>query len=371
MENLNKPNQLIALKSNQKITVLQKKSYNILLKNAQTQIKFNEMKVSKDGAYDFEIDCNKLHEMAGIKKKDLIYIEKEIENLMGIIATVRNNDNKKNWTKFSLLPKIEKTDNKYKYMLIGDIAKALEEQSFFTTLNLLTMKSLSSQYSVVFYELAVRYEKYKIPKMTIQEIREITQTTNEYSRFEAFRRRVLDVACNEISEKTDIILTYETIKTGRNISHIDFKIEQKEQFETVENEEKIEIIEEQKEYNGAVIELFNLLPEKEKIEKRKFEIAQLLQEHSVEYLKADIKYCNNQNPNKYWAYFLNSIKNGHYSSAELEKKKIAEEKKKLRAEQEEKEKIEMVKSEKIDENNLTEAEKKYLDRAKKIAKLDN
>jgi plasmid replication initiation protein len=31
--------------------------------------------------------------------------------------------------------------------------------------------------------------------MTLQEIREITGTLNEYSRFEAFRRRVLDVAC--------------------------------------------------------------------------------------------------------------------------------------------------------------------------------
>ena len=368
MENLNKPNQLIALKSNQKITVLQKKSYNILLKNAQTQIKFNEMKVSKDGAYDFEIDCNKLHEMAGIKKKDLIYIEKEIENLMGIIATVRNNDNKKNWTKFSLLPKIEKTDNKYKYMLIGDIAKALEEQSFFTTLNLLTMKSLSSQYSVVFYELAVRYEKYKIPKMTIQEIREITQTTNEYSRFEAFRRRVLDVACNEISEKTDIILTYETIKSGRNISHIDFKIEQKEQFETVENEEKIEIIEE-KEYSGAVIELFNLLPEKEKIELRKAELEKLLQEHSFEMLKADIEYTKNKAKTDFWAYFVKSVNSGHYSSAELEKKKIDEEKKRLRAELEEKERIEREKKAteefKKSLENMSESERKYFEKAMK------
>ena len=48
---------------------MQKKSYNILLKNAQTQIKFNEMKVSKDGAYDFEIDCNKLIEKSLDKMK--------------------------------------------------------------------------------------------------------------------------------------------------------------------------------------------------------------------------------------------------------------------------------------------------------------
>ena len=116
------------------------------------------------------------------------------------------------------------------------------------------------------------------------------------------------------------------------------------------------------------MELFNILPFSEQVEKRKAELAELLKEHTFDYLKSDIEYCNGQRPEKYWAYFLKSIKSGHYSSAELEKKKIAEEKKKLRAEQEEIEKIEMVKSEKIDENNLTEAERKYLEKAKKIAK---
>ncbi len=363
MDKLNKPNQLIALKSNQKITVLQKKSYNILLKNAQNQIKFNEMKVSKDGAYNFEIDCNELHEMAGIKKKDLIYIEKEIEDLMGIIATVRDKDNNKNWTKFSLLPKIEKTDNKYKYMLIGDIAKALDEQSFFTTLNLLTMKSLSSQYSVIFYELAVRYKKYKIPKMTIQEIREITQTTNLYPRIFDLKKYVLDFACDEISEKTDIVLDYETIKNGRNISHINFKIEKKEHFETLEKTEEIEIIEEQKEYSGAVRELFKLLPEKEQIENRKNELEKLLKEHSVDYLKADIEYTKNKAKTDFWAYFLKSIKSGHFSSADLEKKKMAEEKNRLRAELEE---IEKKEQEKLNEEKDKLVREKY----KKMTKED-
>ncbi len=263
MEKLNKPNQLIAVKSNQKITVLQRKSYNILLKNAQNYIKFNDIEVSKDSSYNFVIDCDTVHEVAGIRKKDLDYIHKELEGLMGVIATVRDKDNKNNWTKFSLLPKIEKRDGKYYYMLIGDIVKELKTQTFFTPTNLLMIKTLTSQYSITFYELAIRYEKFKIPKMSIEEVRELTGTINEYSRIEALKRRVLDVACKEISEKTDIKLTYTTEKKGRIITFIDFTIEKKEKDNKKRNIEK-EIEKKIKEQKKKLNENTYVEPEEEK-----------------------------------------------------------------------------------------------------------
>jgi hypothetical protein len=121
---------------------------------------------------------------------------------------------------------------------------------------------------------------------------------------------------------------------------------------------KIEIIEERKEDSRAVRELFELLPEKEQIENRKNELEKLLKEHSVEMLKADIEYTKNKAKTDFWAYFLKSIKSGHYSSAELEKKKIAEEKKKLRAELEEKEKKEQEKTNEEKEKIAIEKYKK-------------
>ena len=99
-----------------------------------------------------------------------------------------------------------------------------------------------------------------------------------------------------------------------------------------------------------------MLPEKEQIETRKNELEKLLKEHSIEMLKADIEYAKNKAKTDFWAYFLKSIKSGHYSSAELEKKKIAEEKKKLRAEQEEVEKKEQ---EKTNEEKELLAREKY------------
>jgi hypothetical protein len=95
----------------------------------------------------------------------------------------------------------------------------------------------------------------------------------------------------------------------------------------------------------------NVLEEAENLEKQ-------LQEHSFEMLKADIEYCKAKNPKDFWAYFLRSIKSGHYSAAEIEKKKIAEEKKKLRAELEEKEKKEQEKTNEEKEKIAIEKYKK-------------
>ena len=81
-----------------------------------------------------------------------------------------------------------------------------------------------------------------------------------------------------------------------------------------------------------------------------------MQEHSVEMLKADIEYTKNKAKTDFWAYFLKSIKSGHYSSAELEKKKIAENKNRLIAELEE---IEKKEQEKMNEEKDKLVREKY------------
>ncbi len=68
----------------------------------------------------------------------------------------------------------------------------------------------------------MRYRKLKIPKMSIEEFRELTGTENKYPRFFDLEKRVLIPACEEISEKTDIKLHYETEKTGKSVTHINF-----------------------------------------------------------------------------------------------------------------------------------------------------
>ena len=48
---------------------------------------------------------------------------------------------------------------------------------------------------------------------------------------------------------------------------------------------EVENIEEVKEYSEEVLDLFNILPFRERVEKRKAELAELLKSHTFEYLK--------------------------------------------------------------------------------------
>ena len=236
LQKLNKPNQLIALKTNEKITALQRKMYNVFLVVAQQKVKFNnpEMEIELDRTYQFEIDYKKAHRIAGAENKNLKYIEKELKKVMGIVATVRNKDNPDNWDSFSILPRVKKEDYKYKFQLQGLIVKALRDQNYFTPLHLMMLQSLSSQYAITLYELAIRYRDYKIPKMTVEEFREITNTTDKYKQFYNFRLRVLDPACKEITEKTNIDISYSTEKRGRRIAYINFETEVKEELSLTE-----------------------------------------------------------------------------------------------------------------------------------------
>jgi plasmid replication initiation protein len=266
---------------------------------------------------------------------------------MTTLVKIRDKDNPKNWKAFNLLSYIDKRDDFFYFELNSFIINSLKEQTFFTPLDLIITNSLSSQYSIIFYELAIRYKKYKIPKMTIQEVRELTETTNEYSRIEAFRRRVLDPACAEITEKTDIILSYETIKTGKNISHIDFTITHKKDNYFNEN-----IFPNTKE-NKSISKLF-LVCRVQTDEVENF-ISKSIDKYSFEIFESNIKYTNKNAKNNYLAYLKRALGHDWAKSTREEKKKKGAQKR-IPLDNE---------PSNIDFNNLTEAEKKGLEMVNK------
>jgi len=328
-EVLNKPNQLINLIPENDITITERKAYNIMLKNAQNKLKFDQYQGNT-----FKISRYELHKKANLKNDDNKYIYNQLENLMRTVVRIfREKDNKKEWKKsFTLLSSIERTaDDCYEFELNNHIINALKEQTFFTPLDLMIINSLSSQYEIIFYELAIEYKKYKIPKMSVEEVRKLTNTQNSYKQFYDFRKRVLDRACKEISEKTDIRLSYETEKQGRKIAYIDFQIEKKAEEVPAEIEVNAQ---EETEYSTEVLELFELLPEEERVETNKEELAHLLDKHSFKYLKKDIKYTKDSNPENFMAFLKASCNNGHYASAQIEKEEKKEKLAQKRAEEE-------------------------------------
>ena len=115
----------------------------------------------------------------------------------------------------------------------------------FTQHALSDLAELNSKYSIILYRwLSMNYnqyehysvkggrreeqvEAYRNPSISIRELREMTDTINDYKRFTHFETRVLKEPLEEINEHTSFNVSYDKIKKGRSIDSIVFHITKK------------------------------------------------------------------------------------------------------------------------------------------------
>ena len=101
-------------------------------------------------------------------------------------------------------------------------------ESEFTAYRLEKIGQLSSVHAVRLYELLIQYLSIGQRDVEIDWLKNILQLSDEYPRIESFKRRVIDVSVAQINAHTDITTRYTQRKTGRNVTHLNFKIDAKE-----------------------------------------------------------------------------------------------------------------------------------------------
>lgn len=216
-----KPNQLIEISGN--ISGVQSKMYNVILARAHQELKKNPNQTS------FEIKLDDVKKASGVNTKDDARLKRNLKKLLDI--SIEYTDEKENWGGFNLISAYlkENEKNKLKIELPGPIREALISNNYYTTLDLLMIKSLESKYSIALYEMALKYHKVQIPEYSIETFRKLTGTlkSSSYGDFQKLRTRVINTAITEINEKTDIILDYTTKKTGRKVTSIKFEVKKK------------------------------------------------------------------------------------------------------------------------------------------------
>ncbi|HCR3094895.1 MULTISPECIES: RepB family plasmid replication initiator protein [Lactobacillales] len=115
----------------------------------------------------------------------------------------------------------------------------------FTQHALSDIAELNSKYSIILYRwLSMNYnqyehysvkggrreeqvESYRNPSITVKDLRIMTDTIKEYSRFQSFENRVLKNAVVEITQHTSFNVSYEKVKKGRSVDSIVFHITKK------------------------------------------------------------------------------------------------------------------------------------------------
>lgn len=115
----------------------------------------------------------------------------------------------------------------------------------FTQHALSDIAELNSKYSIILYRwLSMNYnqyehysnkggrraeqvEAYRNPSITVKELRVITDTVNEYKRFDSLETWILKKPLEEINAHTSFNVSYDKIKKGRSIDSIVFHIAKK------------------------------------------------------------------------------------------------------------------------------------------------
>jgi plasmid replication initiation protein len=97
----------------------------------------------------------------------------------------------------------------------------------FTIYRLQKIGHLTSVYAVRLYELLLQYKGIGARSFEVTTLREILGLLDEYKLFGHLKAKVLDVAIDQINTHTDIKVKYETRKTGRKITHLDFTFKEK------------------------------------------------------------------------------------------------------------------------------------------------
>ena len=161
-------------------------------------------------------------------------IEKFGENgSVGILTVNEKGNSKYIWMPF--FKKIELTDNYCKFAW-NDLMKEnlVNLKNNYTQYLASDYLKLSSVYSQNLYEQMKSIENYRhnysheLPKISVQDLREIMQVGKKYPAFNTFKNMCLQRAIDEINEKTDLFVRIDTVKKGRTVVEIEFDIHRKD-----------------------------------------------------------------------------------------------------------------------------------------------
>ena len=220
-----------------KISTVQRKSYNYMLKIAKNAFK-NDKNVRS-----FTVTADELLIFFGLGKKNHDYLKAELRKLrkIEIEYNILNKDKKNEWGEFNLISGYSYNRGLIEFSFPHQIEKMLLNPKMFGKINLVVIKSLRSRYSIALYELAEDYINTQIPKMSIEKFRDLMGIDKDkYYKFSMLRKRVIDVAINEINESENISfkISYEFEKNGKKITHIKFTIHKKEEVLQLKDRQK-------------------------------------------------------------------------------------------------------------------------------------
>lgn len=105
--------------------------------------------------------------------------------------------------------------------------KVLNADNPYTKYKQDSVLKLKGEYSIDLYHIAKKFEAMKIFSMSLDEIKQEFSLPKSYDHISNLKARMIKPAIKEINEKTDVNITYENIKRGRQVVGLKFTVKGK------------------------------------------------------------------------------------------------------------------------------------------------
>ena len=223
-----------AIQIQSKISLLQRRAWNVLLANAYNELQTAEV---------HRVSVVELAAKLGYDSNDLDYLKETLEALGAcqVKWNLLNKDDKEKWGFANLLASAEIENGICTYAFAPHLRWQLYNPRIYAKLNLRLQNRFKSQYALVLWEVCFDYfdtdrgqgETPFIPLETFRELMGIE--ASEYQTFKALNQFVIKPAVKEINNLTDYHVEIEQKRIGRRIGELKFRITKVKQLPVQES----------------------------------------------------------------------------------------------------------------------------------------
>ena len=218
-----------AIQVQSKITLLQRRAWNVLLANA-----YNEL-LDKD---IHTVSMAELSAKLGFGDGNQEYLKEMLRSLRSceVEWNLLNKDRKQVWGVASLLASAEIENGICTYGFAPHLRRQLYNPRIYAKLNLRLQNQFKSRYALVLWEVCFDYfdtdrDQGETPFISLEVFKELMGLEkDEYPLFKELNRNVIKLAVKEINELTNYHIEVERKRVGRRIGLLKFSITRVEQI---------------------------------------------------------------------------------------------------------------------------------------------
>ena len=238
MNNLAAINEVIkagpAIQIQSKITLLQRRAWNVLLANAYNELPNTDI---------HHVNVAELARKLGFNSKNEDYLKETLEALVNCTVewNILGKDKKQEWGAASLLAWVLIKEGICSYEFARPLRLKLHNPRVYAKLNLRLQNRFKSQYALILWEVCFDYfdadrDQGETPFILLETFRELIGIGDrEYQTFKALNRDVIKPAIKEINALTDYHVEVEHKRIGRRIGELKFRITKVKQLPVQES----------------------------------------------------------------------------------------------------------------------------------------